>query len=255
MATIPWLVHLGEAAMSDSVRKSLVSNKLWVLMGVLCIATCVQAQERNRRGFGGLGGPGGFGAFGRMGGDILSVLEYPEVKQAIGLTEQQEAYVTLLRDDQRESGREFFGQMRDMSPEQARDAFRAREAEVEKQLTDIVGEDKVKRLKQIRLQIQGAFAMFNPEVSDQLGISDEQRDKIREANEAVMEEVQAIIRKKQQEKLESILTDSQKAKWKEMTGDSVEIKSAPPRRDRGARRGGPAEPGDRPQRPAGGSGG
>lgn len=55
-----------------------------------------------------------------------------------------------------------------------------RQQEVEKQVKEILDEKQFARFQQLQLQQQGAAALVRPDVADRVGLSQEQKDKIRQ---------------------------------------------------------------------------
>jgi hypothetical protein len=114
----------------------------------------------------------------------------------------------------------------------------ARRAEQEKAVLAILTEGQQKRVKEIQLQLRGDEAVTSPEIQIALGITEEQKTKIksiqdtaREANAAVREKmqsgeldragVQAASLKNAQEvkdEIHKLLTPEQIAKLKDMGG-------------------------------------
>jgi hypothetical protein len=105
-------------------------------------------------------------------------------------------------------------------------------------------EDQSKRLHQLALQQEGAFALFNgaPEIAKALKITDDQRKQFKaviqdmqKKIEPLIKEVQAggdaqeirpkamKIRKEHMGQIEALLTDAQKKQWKEMLGKPLNL--------------------------------
>ena len=105
-------------------------------------------------------------------------------------------------------------------------------------------EDQSKRLHQLALQQEGAFALFNgaPEIAKDLKITDDQRKQfmavvqdMQKKIEPLIKEVQSggdpqeirpkamKIRKEHQGQIEALLTDAQKKQWKEMLGKPLNL--------------------------------
>jgi Spy/CpxP family protein refolding chaperone len=93
--------------------------------------------------------------------------------------------------------------------------------------------EQVKRLNEIAMQVAGLLWVMRSDVASALNLTDEQKQKIRElhrearkeaqealrsVNRAVEEEKFRDMRQANRRRLMSILTDEQKAKWKEMAG-------------------------------------
>lgn len=200
-------------------------------------------------GFGFGGGPGGPPGFGGGFGGILSLAGRPEVQDAIGLTADEKEYVRLIGDGFRDAVRDA---MAGLEPNErfrrGREIFEEETKKAEEQLAEAIGKDKVKRLHEIDVQLNGVRLLMNSDsdVAKKLSLNDEQQEQLREAVSEVEEELSELRRKKVEEKLMGILDGSQKSTWKELTGEPVEIKLQPRRRgdrqrgdgERGRRRGG-----------------
>lgn len=246
--------------------KSVIWRSLAVLALVLVILGDASAQPQGgrQRGPGGPGGPGGFGGFGGGAGDPLALLSQEAVKKHLKLDKDQEAYVKLFADQVREDDAKVFqgGQdgSREERMEKMRKHFSERTTKIEKELTEIIGADKFKRLKQIGYQATGVTgAMRNQEIRKQLNITEEQTEKLgsemREAMSGMREMFQggqdgdreamakkmADMRADAEKRVMTLLTDEQKNKWKEMIGDPIDFKLETPQFGRGF--GGPGGPG------------
>lgn len=246
------------------------------LVAVLGLSTAVLAQdEENKkrpggppRGFGGPGGPGGAPGMGRgmgmmRGGDLLGVLRNENVRKSVGLSEDESGMIELYAEERRDEDQKAMQEMQNLSVQErftkGREAMEKRNKEVEKQLTEIIGEDKVKRLKQVQLQLGGlGAALMNPEIASKLKITDDQREQLREVAGGMREgmaklqeagddqetrnKVWTQVRKEQETKLMEVLTADQKKAWGDMIGAPIDFAMpAPPRMD--MRRGGPGGPG------------
>ncbi len=106
-------------------------------------------------------------------------------------------------------------------------------------LKDTLKEDQSKRLRQLGLQQEGAFAIWHgaPEIAKELKITDDQRKQFMAIVQDMQKKVQPLIkeaqsggnpeeirpkvmklRKESEDKVEALLTDAQKKQWKEMLG-------------------------------------
>ncbi|TSA03000.1 MAG: hypothetical protein D4R77_11920 [Planctomycetaceae bacterium] len=102
-------------------------------------------------------------------------------------------------------------------------------------------EDQSKRMRQLGLQQEGAFALWHgaPEIAKELKVTDEQRKQFMAVVQEFQKKVGPLIkeaqsggnpeeirpkvmkiRTEQEGKIEAILTDAQKKQWKEMLGKS-----------------------------------
>jgi Spy/CpxP family protein refolding chaperone len=178
------------------------------------------------------GRPGGpFG--GRLGGPMLmlGLLRNQQVQQELKLTDQQKQQLEQLGEQWREKMRG----LRDLPPEERRQKVQGMRAEVEKQLSQILNEQQMKRLKQIALQVEGYAALERPEIADQVGLTKEQRQKIRDILRQAGEKRREAFQQGQGDRqaafqrmreirqwvdgeIEKLLTAEQKKKWQELVG-------------------------------------
>lgn len=230
----------------------------------LVVTAQVFAQEQGDRQRG-RGGPprGGFGG-GFGGGDVLNLLQSPELIKELKITDDEKAYIKMAADETREQDQKFFADsgFRDM-PREERGAKMAewmakRTADTEAKLAEIIGKDRVKRLKEIQLQVAGPRQLlFSSQLQKDLNITEDQKKQMETAMREAMTEGRELFRdnsgtederaarreefmEKQKAKIMGVLTDAQKAKWKEMQGEPISFKIE----QRGP--GGPS--GDRPDR-------
>ncbi|MHB8972830.1 MAG: hypothetical protein ACYC3X_18030 [Pirellulaceae bacterium] len=191
-------------------------------------------------------GPGGRGPGGRMGMGSSMLLRQEAVQKELKVTDDQ---LTKLK-DMLEAGRGGGGGQRnpqDMTDEERqkmRDEMVQRNAEMEKKIGEVLDAKQVARLKQIRLQVSGPMAFMNDDVAKELKITDEQSGKMRDAMQAMRDagqgggggqEARAEMRKNLTAKVMEILTDAQKAQYKEMLGAAFDVSTL--------RMGGPGGPG------------
>jgi len=182
--------------------------------------------QRQRRGGGGAGGPG-------MSSSML--LGQKSVQEDLKLSEDQ---VKKLQEFQT-SQREKFRGLRDLSEDERRQKFQELSKEGQKVVDETLQPEQKKRLKQIGLQLQlrmGAQAFSSPEVASALKITDDQKDKLKTIQEEAQKAGREIresagdnreearkkgaeLRKQTEEKVMNVLTDDQKAKLKELTGE------------------------------------
>jgi Spy/CpxP family protein refolding chaperone len=125
--------------------------------------------------------------------------------------------------------------MRDLSEAERNQRFEAMARENEKFIHDTLTPEQRKRLNQITMQLTGLLWAPRPHVASELRLTDEQKRKIKELHkEAHKEAMEAIrsasggevprekwreMRMANRRRLMSVLTDEQKAKWKEMAGE------------------------------------
>lgn len=219
-------------------------------------------------------GPGGFGA----GMGMLGLLRLEQVRDELGITEEQQAKLQELGRQLMESGRERFQGLRDLPEEQRRarlqELMEQARAEMEEQIGKVLTADQMKRLRQIALQQElqapgGVRALARKDVAAALGLTEEQVRKINALADSIQEQMRGMfrpgagpeereqLRQKMEElranarkEVEQILTQEQLGKLKELLGAPFRIEMGPgfgPPRGEGAPRG--------PQRGPGGPGG
>jgi Spy/CpxP family protein refolding chaperone len=189
--------------------------------------------EIRRPGFG--GGPGGGPLVGpppgAFGGGKLFLLTQKSVQEELKLSDDQVKKVAELGEKQRDA----FQGLRNLGRDELRKKFEEMTKDTDKAIADTLKEDQLKRFNQIALQQQGTRALGDPEVADALKLSPEQKDKVKAVQEEARREFGALfqgggdpaegrkkmeeLRKATDEKLMNVLTDEQKAKWKELQGE------------------------------------
>lgn len=207
-----------------------------LVAGIAVLATVSIAQ-------GGGGGRGGFGqgrgGFGMQDPSGVFLLRREDVQGELKLTADQKSKLTTIQEDQRAKMREMFqgggggGDREAMMAE-----MQKMQAENNKVTLAVLDDTQKKRLKELAVQRMGNGVAANAEMQKELGMTDDQKAKIKdlqakqqEANQAVMqkmrdgeiqrEELQGIMQKNTDiynAELGKILTDAQKAKIKEMGG-------------------------------------
>lgn len=195
----------------------------WMVASALAMALLLPAMAQPPAGR-----PGG-----PFGGPMLMVglLRNPQVQQELKLTDQQKQQLEQLGEQWREKMRG----LRDLPPEERRQKVQGMRAEVEKQLSQILNEQQMKRLKQIALQVEGYAALERPEVAEQVGLTKEQRQKIRDILRQADEKRREAFQQRQGDRqavfqrmreirqwvdgeIEKLLTAEQKKKWQELIG-------------------------------------
>jgi Spy/CpxP family protein refolding chaperone len=244
------------------LRRTVVLSGLVV---VLVAANAAHAQDRRQgQGRGGFGGPGFFGA------TSSTLLGTPEVQKELGVTDEQKGLIEDMVADIREKMREAFAgggavDFQNLSQEERQKFFeesRKKGEEIQKKSDDMVSmilePKQMERLQQLKLQREGVMAFNRDEIAKKLGITEEQREKIRKIQEEVRqagaaggggfnfqnlsEEERREIFTKMRERGEkmnadilAVLTPEQKGTWEKMQGKKFDF---PPPQGFGRRPGG-----------------
>lgn len=225
-----------------------------------CSSLALAQPGGGRGGFGGgFGGPGG-----GFGGGGAQLLQDENVRKDLGLVDEQVQKLTSIQEKMRAEMGEMFAGMRDLGGltdeerqarfEEMRTKATKRMEEVQKDIDLVLLPQQRDRLKQItvqsRLQRGGTSdTLASDEVAKELGITEAQKEELKKvAEEADVEMRQKIekLREEAREKIISVLTPDQQARFKRLIGEKIEF--APPQF--GGGRGGPGGPGGR-----GGAGG
>jgi hypothetical protein len=175
------------------------------------------------------------------GGRQLNLLAQKSVQEDLRLSGDQAQQVARLREERHEAFRDF----RPLTPEE----WRAKYDELTAQETALAGllqPEQARRLQQIALQLRGTEAFSDPEVANALQLTHEQKERIWALQDETRRVIWAVYhagdtspegRKKLEELWQSarkqlldVLTDEQKARWKELTGEPFKGKLFPPHR-------------------------
>lgn len=166
-------------------------------------------------------------------------LDDKQVEKAKEVSDKVREKMTALRDSselQNLEGAERFTKMQEL--------MKPINEEASKSVAELLKPEQSKRLKQISLQQQGAFAFSNPEFQKEMKFTDDQKAKLKDIQEATnkrmveireeaagdfqaMREKMTEMRKETLEKITALLSDDQKKDWKEKTGAPFEIKFEP----------------------------
>jgi type II secretory pathway component GspD/PulD (secretin)/Spy/CpxP family protein refolding chaperone len=151
---------------------------LTLLLVAAMVAPEAEAQPGGSRGGreGGGGRRSGFGGFG--GGDILG---RDDVRQELGITEDQIKQIEEARNAQREKMGEMFRNMRGMSSEERSAAFSKVREDMSKAVESQLNASQVKRMQELTLQTQGYRALRSDSVAKDLSMSDDQKERVQKA--------------------------------------------------------------------------
>jgi Spy/CpxP family protein refolding chaperone len=124
--------------------------------------------------------------------------------------------------------------MKELSKEERDRRFEAMAKDNERFLKDTLSEPQRKRLNQIAMHVAGLLWIMRSDIAKELNLTEEQKRKIHELHREAHKEAQEAIRSAggpevkeekfhemrtaNRKRLMSVLTDEQKAKWKEMAG-------------------------------------
>lgn len=212
-------------------------------VAVIAVSSFAQGGGGGRGGFGGgQFGRGGFGGMQDASGAFL--LNREDVAAEIKLTADQKAKLDSIRQAQRDKMREMFqgggggGDREAMMAE-----MRKLQEANNKETMAVLNDDQKKRLKELAVQRMGNSAIMNADIQKELGVTDDQKAKIKDlqdkqqaANQALGERMrnqeidrdqfQAAMTKNREvmnAELAKIMTDAQKAKLTAMGGKAFKF--------------------------------
>jgi hypothetical protein len=175
---------------------------------------------------------GVFPPIGLFGSGSLTLLENADVQKDLKLSDDQVKKITELAAKQKAAIAEIF---KDLKGKEAFDKMMELTKANQKVIGDVLNAKQNERLKQLELQQRGPRAFADPKIAKDLGLSDEQTTKVREIlkesakklfelfkDKPKPEEIQkkmAELNKGTTDELLKTLTDEQKKKWQELTGE------------------------------------
>jgi Spy/CpxP family protein refolding chaperone len=215
-------------------------GKLALAFGIVALMAAPALAQQGR---------GGGGMFGGGGGMLLS---NKSVQAEIKATEDQVSKLTALGDNMRTKATEAREAAKDLSQEERqakmRELMTKGQADMDKALGDILKPEQLKRIHEIQVQTAGAMGLTMGRVGDKLKLTDDEKQKIRDLNQEVGQQMREIfssaqddregamkkmtaLRKETLAKALKVLTADQKNAYDELAGKPFEIKMEPPRRN------------------------
>ena len=220
-----------------------------VLACLVAVAGSAAAQPPGGRQ-GGRGGAGGFG-----GGGPLALFRSKTVQDELKFTDDQKDKlrdaVPKLQDATREKFQGLFGGGGRPDPAKMAEVQAEISTMTYKEIGAIVTPEQLKRLKQIDIQVAGIRAYQMPMVADELKYTDDQKAKMTEIGGDVQKDTRdlgqeyevrfpgqrpadadkaaeydkklAKITKDAADKIDAVLTADQKAKFKELSGPTIDV--------------------------------
>jgi Spy/CpxP family protein refolding chaperone len=167
-----------------------------------------------------------------------------ELKVDDSQAEKIDALVERLRENNREQFQKLQDVPKDERPAKRLELTQAINGRLREGLVDILKPAQIKRFDQIQLQttgfnafatsrVQGALKLTAEQKSRLDGVIDEQDQAIRTANQSFQDDREGTLRKVAELRKQGIakaiglLTDSQTATWKDMTGEPFEVRFEP----------------------------
>lgn len=212
------------------MKTSLICGYVALMMGVVGVfsGSAVIAQP----------GGGGFGGRGGFGNNPLFLLMNEKVREELEIVDGQMDELTTLQDDMRSEMQNMFQGMGNVDPadrQQMMDDLRKdmeeKAKEMQAKVDKILLPHQQTRLKQLAFQSQargqaGGSLLNSDELKDELSITPEQEDKMKEAAEKAQEEMRAEVmklQKKAEDKVLSVLSTEQQQKYRTLVGDPFDF--------------------------------
>ena len=161
----------------------------------------------------------------------LVLLRQQSVREELGLSPAQIDKAESVFQRQREALRDLNGHDQRETRRKVQDIV----GQVRKALASMLQPKQLGRLRQIALQIQGARAVSNPMVAQELAISDKQKERIKRIEQTTDKQITLLIQsgaedprsfwrslyelnKAGGQEIQNILSAEQQRKWQEITG-------------------------------------
>jgi hypothetical protein len=207
--------------------------KLALVVGVVALLASPALAQRGRGGRGGAG--------------VAFLLSNTSVKEELKIDEDQAKKVKAAIDKVSEDNKDDVDKLRnrETKPEERTEIAKKLEPMYAKAVKDVLKEDQLKRLHQIRYQVQGLAMFEDEEVQKTLKLSDKQKDEIKDVAKDLQKERDAIFPPGQKPDFSKIqenmtklraaekdamtsakktLNDDQKKQLEELVGKPFEIK-------------------------------
>lgn len=174
-------------------------------------------------------------------GGSLGLVQNAGVQKELKLTEEQIEKAKTATREVFGKFKDDFGKLKEATPEQRAELGKKFSDEAHKVLADVLKPEQLKRLKEIERQQRGltdldsqqALKLSDEQKAKVKKITEEHTEKVREARKSfrdnpkeAIEKINAL-NKAAREKEANLLTDDQKKQWKELTGESFEVKFDP----------------------------
>ena len=222
-----------------------------VVVLALCVGAVAKAQPPAR----GPGGPGGFSMMNSGSSQMIRLLGMPEVQRELELVDDQKNKLKTIGDDLRQRMQKEFSGIRDLPQAERQAKFDEMQKkaktwgeEAQKRVEEILLPHQLDRLHEISVQTRGAGALIDPKIQADLGLNDQQKNKLRELTEKTQNEVRGLFEgvrelpeearrakmTENREKMQKIikdasdqamatLTEQQRTKLEEMKGKKIDI--------------------------------
>jgi Spy/CpxP family protein refolding chaperone len=244
--------------------------------GLLVLAWTASTIGQPPPGAGSGRGPGGPG-MGRGGGDpTLRLLGMTEVQKELEIMDDQITKLKAVEEEYRQKTQKEFAGFRDLPRDQQQakltefqEKRKTWNEEALKKVQEILLPPQYDRLHEISIQVRGVAALGDTKVQDDLGLSEQQKTKLKEIRDKVETQMRSMfegirdlpedqrrakfaesrqkmdtLRKETEEQVLQTLTAQQRDKFEQMKGKKIDIqmpqfgRGGPPGGNRGGNPGG-----------------
>jgi len=204
----------------------------------------------------GQGGAQGFGQGSGQGtrmsndapNDPSTLLTAEAVQKELALTDEQQARLQKLRDERTAEGPAFFTQLMGLSQSEIQKRFESRAKVSRQKIAQILTPKQNERLSEINIQMAGITALGYQEVADKIGLTADQKIQLKnladdtgrrltelfptsqaqlrdEQTRQERKKKQDAIKSERKDKVISLLTNEQKAKFEKLQGEKFDLSS------------------------------
>ena len=159
-------------------------------------------------------------------------LRTESVQKELELTDQQRDKLIAIGQKYYEETRRDWAGLGGMSAEERKEKTAEirqknlkRTQEIRRQVEEVLSPDQLERLEQINLRTRGAAALLNPKILDELGITEAQRNRLRQLREQLQERIRQLQQETLQKTLD-VLSPEQRKKLEELTNEGQGIYGA-----------------------------
>lgn len=162
------------------------------------------------------------------------MLRQEYVQKELELTDEQRQKLQELGKKYYEDIRRDWTGLRDLSAEQRKAKYAEIRAEnqkrteaLRKEMEKVLSPQQLDALKQINLRSRGPYALQNPRILDQMGVTAQQKERLRKLREEYQERTRQLQRESFEKCLE-VLTPEQRKQFEEMGADGFRAIYAQP---------------------------
>lgn len=156
-------------------------------------------------------------------------LRTEDVQKELQLTDEQKEKLREIGQKYYEQTRKDWAGLREMSAAERKKAYaeirnknEKRMREIRKQVEQVLSPEQLGLLRQVHLRTRGAAALANPKILDQLEVTDEQKEKLRQIREQTQEKIRQLQREMLEKTLE-VLSPQQRKKLEELTTEGYAV--------------------------------